>query len=152
MHFKTENTVAVLTFMCLTIITAEVRTKSFTIPSGSQSTDELLPCLLSCMENDCEAVSLAENGECNIYTQHDHWHPEIENNTAYVKVENVFIFFIPAYRDNISSLAVCLNLTLQSVSVLKNSIMFVLSILSCYMIFIRVIFALNLLIENNSNQ
>ena len=62
---------------------SEIRSRSFT---GKVSTDELLPCLLSCMENDCEAVSFPENGECNIYTQHDDWHPEMENVTTYAMV------------------------------------------------------------------
>ena len=80
---KMKSLSVALMFIFVAISTAEVRTRSFNLSVSVLSLDELLPCLLSCMENDCATVSLPEDGKCQ--TQNE-WHPEMENVAAFVEV------------------------------------------------------------------
>ena len=80
---KMKSLSEALMFIFVAISTAEVRTRSFNLSVSVVSLDDLLPCLLSCMENGCAAVSPPANGKCQTENE---WHPEMENVAAFVEV------------------------------------------------------------------
>ena len=85
-------TVSVSLLLSCTLITAfssDVNTRLFTLQGGDLSSDELQSCLLSCMEDDCEAVSLSDDGDCHLVTNTQDWHPESGNIAAYDLVVSI---------------------------------------------------------------
>ena len=69
----------------------EVRTKLFSTHSGSMK-DGLLECIVSCMENECGAVSTA-HGRCIEYSRQE-WYPEMNLDASETVSLNICITFI----------------------------------------------------------
>ena len=54
----------------------EVRAKLFNLPHSDSLPSVLVDCIISCMENECGAVSM-EDERCIIYSTTE-WHPELK--------------------------------------------------------------------------
>ena len=63
--------------LLMTFVTSyghELKTKIFNVLANSRQQD-LMACIVSCMENDCGAVSMTD-GKCAEFSRQE-WHPEL---------------------------------------------------------------------------